>query len=75
MKQTSYMWTAYIHYVDPDGYPWTEEFDVLADTYEAAYKKAASVMDAAYDPGGELELVQGIRVERDSIAASWAEVG
>lgn len=74
LKQTSILWTAYIHYTDSDGYPWSEEFDVLADTYEAAEATATRTMKAAYEPGGELELVQGPRMERDAIAARWAEV-
>lgn len=73
--EISTVWTAYIHYTDSDGYPWSEEFDVMATTYAGALADAKATMRAAYEPGGRLELVQGPRVQRDSvIAAAWVEV-
>lgn len=72
--QTSIQWTAYIHWTDSEGFPISAEFDVLAADYEAAHASATRTMHAAYEPGGELELVQGPRMERDSITGRWTEV-
>lgn len=73
--QITTKWTVYIHYTEADGAVWSEEFDLLADDYDAAHANATRIMRDAYEPGGKLELVQGPRLERRSaIAGAWMEV-